>query len=112
MTMHYLPLTVFRSKNHRNPQSEWGDILASAKLSLLRLQQHNVGKLRSDVLLYGLDATVLTIPELRCGTLNGLSDLLLSTHGRAKGVSEAYVLPMGEELLRRFGVSFQELTRR
>jgi hypothetical protein len=35
MPMHYLPLTLFRSKDHRNPQSGWGEVLPSAKLDLL-----------------------------------------------------------------------------
>jgi hypothetical protein len=34
VTMHNLPDTVFRSKDHRNPQSEWGDLLPSVNLSL------------------------------------------------------------------------------
>jgi hypothetical protein len=58
------------------------------------------------VLRYGLEASGLTISEMRCGTLQGLSNLLPTTCGRAKGVGEAYVFSMGEQLLRRLGVPF------
>jgi len=92
--MHNLPHTVFRSKDHRNPQSGWGDILSSANLDLGPLYPHNVGKLMSYVLLYDLEAIHLAISELRCGTLNSESNLLPSVRGRAQGVSEGYVVLM------------------
>src|SRR5918997_5583079 len=44
--------------------------------------------------------------------LRSLGNLIPPTHGGAKGVSEAYVFPMRPQLLHRFGVAFQELTRR
>jgi hypothetical protein len=44
--------------------------------------------------------------------LHGLSNLLPSTRWRAIGVSEAYVFSMGEQLLCRLGVSFDELPLR
>src|SRR5918998_349117 len=94
--MHNLPGTVFGSKDHRNPQSDWGNFLASANLGLLPHQLHNVGKLRSHVLRYDLGANELAISETRCGMLHDLSNLLPATHGRAIGVSEGYVFLMGE----------------
>src|SRR5829696_9179398 len=41
-----------------------------------------------------------------------MSNLLPPMRGRAKGVSQAYVFSMGEQLLHRFGVPFHELTKR
>jgi hypothetical protein len=110
--MHNLPGAIFRSKDHRNPQSERGGIWPSANLGLYPLYPHDVGKLRSHVLRYGLEAGDLTISYLRCGTIRGLGDLLPSTRGRAKGVSEGYVFPMGEHHLHGFGVPFGELAQR
>src|ERR687886_1121020 len=48
--MHYLPGTLFGSKDHRNPQIEWLDILPSACLCLAMLYPHDVGKLGGHVL--------------------------------------------------------------
>src|SRR5688572_15752933 len=104
--MHYLPLTVFRPKDHRNPQSDWGDILTSGNLGPRPLYPHDVGKLRSYVLLYDLVANDLAISELRCGMLPSRSNLLPSMCGWAQGVSEGYVFSMGEQLHRGFGVTF------
>src|SRR3712207_2171282 len=108
MTMHYLPLTVFGSKNHRNPQSDWGDILTSTNLGPGPLYPHDIGKLRSYVLLYGLDTNHLAIFELRCGTLPSRSNLVPSMRGRFKVVSEGYVFSLGEEPQCRLGVSFND----
>jgi hypothetical protein len=108
--MHYLPGILFRSKDHRDPQIVWGDILPSAKLALEPLYLHNVGKLRSYTLRYDLEASGLAIPTRRCGALHCLGNLLPSVRDDATGVGEGYVVSMGEQLLRRLGVSFHELT--
>ena len=107
--MHNLPSTTFRSKDHRSPQSEWGDFLPLANLGLKALYLYNVGKLSRYVLRYDLEASGYPISASRCRTLHGLSNLLPPTHGRALGVSEGYVVSMGEQLFRRLGVSFDEL---
>ena len=80
--MHYLPGALFRSKDHRNPQSAWSDLFASANLGLGPLHLHNVGKLGSYMFLYGLGANELAISEIRCGTIDGRSNLLPSMRGR------------------------------
>ena len=54
--MHYLPGSLFRSKDVRNPQSDWGELLTSANLDPGPLHPHDVGKLRGHVLLYELEA--------------------------------------------------------
>ena len=41
--MHYLPLTPFKSKDHRDSQGAWSDILTSVDLDLIPLYQQNVG---------------------------------------------------------------------
>jgi hypothetical protein len=107
--MHYLPLTLFWPKDHRNPQIKRGYILTSADLGLGPLYLHYIGKLRSYMLPYYLDANELAISGLRCGTVRGLSNLIPPTHGRAKGVSEGYVVSTGLELFQRLGVPFEEL---
>jgi hypothetical protein len=65
--MHYLPGAIFfGSKDHRNPQSEWSDILPSANLGLRPLDLHNVGKLGSYALPYVLNTNDLAaLSELR-----------------------------------------------
>jgi len=110
--MHNLPGAIFRSKDHRNPQSERCGILPSANLGLYPLFPHNVGKLRSHVLRYGLEASDLTISYLRCATIRGISNLLPTTRGRAKGVGEGYVFLMGEHHLHGFRVPLRELAQR
>jgi hypothetical protein len=110
--MHDLPGSLFGSIDHRNPQSEGGHILPSANPGLLPLYPHNVGKLRSHVLRYVLEASDLAISELRCGTIRSRSNLLPSTRGRAKGVSEGYVFSMGEHHLHGFRVPFGDLAQR
>src|SRR5919202_7099776 len=107
--MHYLPGAIFWPKDHRNPQIEWGNILLSAKLGPVALYPHNVGQLRGHILLYDIEASDLATADLQCGTLHSLSDLIPSMRWRAKGVSEGYVVPVGEHLLIRFGVAFDEL---
>ena len=117
--MHYLPGAFFWPKDHRSSQCERGYLRASAKLGLHPLYLHNIGKFSSHVLLHYLDFNDLTISGLRCGMSCGLSDLIPSmrnradsTYGRAKRVSEGYVLSMREKLLHRLGVTFRELTCR
>jgi hypothetical protein len=110
--MHNLPDPVFRSKDHRNPQSAWSDILSSAKLGLRPLYPHNVGKLRGYVLRYVLNGNHLAISEIRCGTLQPLSNLLPSMPDRKKRVSEGYVISMREDVLHRLRVPFHEFTQR
>jgi hypothetical protein len=109
MPMHYLPLTVFGSKDHRSPKSDWCCILPTTNLGLCPLYLYNVGKLRSYVLRYVLKASGLAICVVRCGTLQGLSNLIPPTHGRAKGVSEGNIVSMGEEVLIPFGTPFHDL---
>jgi hypothetical protein len=110
--MHNLPLTVFGAEDRRNPQIEGSDILPSANLGPCPLHPHNVGKLRSHILRYGLEASDLAITDLRCDELQGLSDLLPPTHGRANRVGEGYVFSMGPQLLPMFRVPFEELAQR
>ncbi len=62
--MYNLPLTVFGSKDGRDPHGDWGELLTSANLGLGPLHPYLVGKLRSDVLLYGLEASRLAISEI------------------------------------------------
>src|SRR6266568_9040305 len=112
VSMHHLPDTVFRSKDRRHPQIDWDDILPSAKLSLGSLYPHNVGKVRSDVLRYDIEASDLALSQQRCGTLQSRSNLLPSTHGRAEGVSEGDVFLMGEHHLVGLRVPLHELLER
>src|SRR5947209_14593056 len=64
-----LSIALFGSKDHRNLQSDWGDILTSADLGLCPLYPHYVGKIGGYVPLYDLEANVLAISELRCAAL-------------------------------------------
>jgi hypothetical protein len=61
VTVHYLPLTTFGSKDHRSPQSVWGDVLAPTYLGLGPLYLHNVGQLQGRILRYDLGADKLSI---------------------------------------------------
>src|SRR3712207_2769330 len=101
--MHNLPVAILGSEDHRDPQSQRGDVLPSADLGLRPLDVHDVGKLGSHILLYDLDANGLAISELRRGVLLSLRYLLPSMRdgadpgcGRTKGVSEGHVFAMGE----------------
>src|SRR5215217_4703272 len=107
--MHYLPLTVFGAKDHRSPQSDRDSVHASANLGSFPHQRYYVGELGSHVLRYDLGANELTVPQKRCGTLQGLGDLLPPVHGREEGVGEGYVFPVGEHRLTGFGVAFYQL---
>jgi hypothetical protein len=51
--MHYLPLTVFGSKDPRGPKDPRGDFLASADLGFASLYLHYVGELGSRVFSLG-----------------------------------------------------------
>jgi len=53
-----LPGALFRAKDACSPQREWGDVLPFTNFGLVSLYLHNVGKLRSYVLRYGLDANL------------------------------------------------------
>ena len=105
MPVHDLPGPVFRSKDHRSPQSVWGDILPSTNLGLCPLYLYNIGKLRSHLLRYDLYGNHLTIPAERCGMPQDLSNLLPSTPGRPVGASSDYVFSMGQQLPGRLGVT-------
>src|SRR5829696_8991486 len=107
--MHYLPDTLFGSKDHRSPQSDRGSVHASANLGSFPHQRHYVSELGSHVLRYDLGANELTVPQKRCAPLEGLGDLLPPAHGREEGVGEGYVFPVGEQRLIGFGVAFYEL---
>jgi hypothetical protein len=69
--------------------------------------------------LYDLDTNELAIAASGCGMLLSLRNLLLSMcdgadsrSGRAKGVSEGYILFIGEQFLRRLRVAFLKLIHR
>jgi hypothetical protein len=76
------------------------------------LYPQNAGKLRSHVLRYGLEVVDLTISEYGCSTVLGLRNLRPSERGRAEGVGEGYVFSVGEKLLYRLWVPFDELLAR
>ena len=95
VTMHYFPLSLFRPKDRRNPHGNRADIIPPLNLGLASLYLHCVGKLRGCVLRYVLEAGGLAISVVRCGTLQGRSDLIPSTCGWAKGVSEGYIVSTG-----------------
>src|SRR5215210_373865 len=107
--MHYLPSALFRSKDARRPQSEWGNILPSANLGLQLFYLDNVGKPKAHMLRNVLKANDLALSVIRCGTLHTLSNLLPPTRAKAKGVSEAYVFSTGVHHLQGFRVPFEEL---
>src|SRR5712692_4295393 len=109
VSMHHLPGAVFRPKDRRHPQSAWGDLLPSANLGLEPLYLHNVGKFRSDVLRYDIEANNLALSDLRSGTLPRRRNLLPPTHSWAEGIGEGDVFVMGEHHIHRFGVAFHEL---
>src|ERR687886_3001890 len=104
--------TLFGSKAHRNPQSYWGGILTFANLGRCPLHAQDVGKLRSYVLLYGLEANHLAISELRRAALHRRSNLIPPMCWRAKRGSEGYIFSMGPQLLQRLRISSVELTQR
>src|SRR3712207_4809719 len=52
--MYHLPRTVFRPKDHRDPQCGWGEVLHPAHLDLHALYPHRVRELGSHVLRHGL----------------------------------------------------------
>ena len=110
--MHYLPRTVFGAEDHRNPQIAWRNVITSTNLCIGPLYPTNEGKLRGYVLRYNLEVIDFAVSIIGCAALLGLSNLLPTTHGRSKGVSEAYVFSMGEQGLHRLGVSFHELISR
>jgi hypothetical protein len=110
--MHYLPGAILGSKGHRDPQIAGGDILRAADLRIGPLYPQDAGKLISHVLCYGLEVVDLAFSEYGCPTLLGLSDLLPSPRGRAEGIGEGYVFSVGEELLHRLWISFDELLAR
>ena len=107
--MHHLPLTVLGSKDHRNPQVDWSNVLPCAHFGLLPLYPHNVGKLSSYKLRDHIEASDLAISDIRCCMLYGLCYLLPSTSWGTKRVSEGYVISMGEQPLYSFWVAFHEL---
>ena len=110
--MHHLPGAIFGSKGHRDPQIAWGDLISAANLCIGTLYPQNAGKLRCDVLCYSLEVVDLTISEYGCSTVLGLRNLLPSARGRAEGVGEGYVFSVGEKLLYRLWVPFNELLAR
>jgi hypothetical protein len=73
------------------------------------LQLQNVSKLSTPILRYDLEADRLTIPASRGGMLLSLMSLLQTTHGRAIGVGQCYVISTGVSLPQKLWVSFEEL---
>ena len=109
VSMHYLPGAILGPKDRRNPQCDRGDIIPPLDLGMGSLYFHGVGKLSGRVLRYVLEASGLAISELRCSTLQGLSNLIPSTCGRAKGVSEGYIVCMGVTSFITIGAPFHDL---
>src|SRR5215211_6038559 len=112
VSVHYLPGAIFSPKDRRNPHGNRGDIIPSLNLGLASLDFHCVGKLRGYVLRYVLEACGLAISVVRCGTLQGLSDLIPSTRGRAKGISEGYIVSTGVGSFITVGTPFHDLIKR
>src|SRR5712691_1240970 len=112
VAMHHLPGAVFRPKDRRHPQIDWDDLLPSAKLGLDPLYPHHVGKFRSDVLRYDIEASDLALSDHRCVTLHSRSNLLPPMHRWAKGVREGDVFAMGEHQLVGLRVPLRELPYR
>jgi hypothetical protein len=110
--MHNFPDAVFRSKDARSPQSHRCDLLPSGDFDPEALYLHNEGKLRSYVLHYILKGGELAITVQGCSALHCRSDLLPPIADRAKGVSDAYVIPMREQHLARLRVPINELACR
>jgi hypothetical protein len=90
-------------------KSERGNVFPCSKLRLWMFYMHNVGELRGYMLGYDLDANESTLSGPRCSIVDDLFNLIPPTHGRAIGVGEGYVFAMGEHLLHRLGVAFEEL---
>ena len=80
--------------------------MAKVERSFSRLDLHDVGKLRTYMLRYDLDAHEFAISASGCCLLRGLNNLLLSTCDTAIGVSKGYVISTGPQLQHRLGVSF------
>src|SRR4029453_13646604 len=112
MPMHNLPRPIFGSHDHRASQAGGGDGILSAELGLGSLNPDKVCQLRSYVARDGLSLNHLAISNLRCGVVHNGSGLLPSTYERAQGVTEGYVLSMGEPLLYGFRISFKKFTHR
>ena len=104
---HLLGAIFFRSKDHRDPQSERGNLLPSADLGLRPLYLHHVGKLRSYMFLDNLDANELAISDLLCSPIRGLISPIRPMRDTAIGVSQGYIVSTGPQLLQRLGVSFE-----
>ena len=85
--MHHLPLTIFGSKDPRDPHVDRGNVLPCVHLGLYPLYPHNVGKLRSYWLRDHIEASDLAISDSRCCMLYGPSNLLPSACGWARGLA-------------------------
>ena len=110
--MHCLPGILLKPKDRRNPHGNRGDIIPPLNLGLHPLHLHCVGKLSGYVLRYVLKASALAISVVRCGTLQGRSDLIPSTCRWAKGVSEGYIVSTGVDSFITFGTPFHDLIER
>jgi len=85
-------------------------------LAFKLLYPHNVGKLSTHMPRYDLKANALALSYLRSSMLLGLSNLIPSTRhrtdprcGRTKRISKGYVRTMGEQLLYKVRIPFDEL---
>ena len=112
VSMHHLPGTLFRPKDRRNPHGNRGNIFPSLNLCLASLYLHCVGKLRGCVLRYVLEAGGLAISVVRCGTLQGRSDLNPSTCGWAEEVSKGCIVSTGVDSFITFCTPFHDLIER
>src|SRR5215208_1823825 len=111
VSMHDLPGSLFESEDACDAQCHGGNILPSANPGPVALHLHDVAKLRGYVLRYILEAYDLATPVTRGGTLQSLSSLIPSAHGRTERIGKAHVFPTGEELLIGLGVSLDKLAR-
>ncbi len=109
VSMHDLPSVVFRPKDARSPQNHGSDLLSPSNLGVEPLYLHDVREVRSYVRRHVLKVGDLAISVQGCSTLHRRSNLLPPTGDRAKGVSDAYIFPIGEHHLVGLRVPFHEL---
>src|SRR3954465_8074528 len=110
--MHDLPLPLFGSQGHSDPQIARGHLLCSAHLGVGPLYPQDAGQLGGHVFPHDLEVVDLAISIVRGATLLGLCDLIPPACGRAEGVGEGHVISMGEEILQGLWVPLHELVTR
>jgi hypothetical protein len=102
------PRAILVAKDTRDPKVKGREVVSTTNLGLPLLYLVDAGEIGGHMLPDSVDSSHVAVPKAGGGELKPLRHLLPSTHGRAKGIGDNYVISMREHRLGRLRISSSE----